>query len=60
MAQPATKQEIQNLNDNKMTENKIPTVETQMLIRKPVTTVFQAFIDPTIRPNFGLQNQADN
>ncbi|WP_298654049.1 SRPBCC family protein [uncultured Proteiniphilum sp.] len=35
-----------------MTETKIPTVETQMLIRKPVATVFQAFIDPTITTNF--------
>lgn len=30
----------------------IPTVETQMLIRKPVSTVFQAFIDPAITTNF--------
>lgn len=35
-----------------MTETKIPTVETQMLIRKPVATVFQAFIDPNITTNF--------
>ncbi|MEZ5013989.1 MAG: SRPBCC family protein [Chitinophagales bacterium] len=35
-----------------MTENNIPTVETQMLIRKPVSTVFQAFIDPKITTNF--------
>lgn len=35
-----------------MTETKIPTVETQMLIRKPVSQVFQAFIDPTITTNF--------
>jgi uncharacterized protein YndB with AHSA1/START domain len=27
-------------------------VETQMLIRKPVATVFQAFIDPAITTNF--------
>jgi len=32
--------------------NKIPTVDTQMLIRKPVTQVFQAFIDPVITTNF--------
>lgn len=32
--------------------NNRPTVETQMLIRKPVTQVFQAFIDPTITTNF--------
>lgn len=35
-----------------MTTTKIPTVETQMLIRKPVSTVFQAFIDPKITTNF--------
>ena len=29
-----------------------PTVETQMLIRKPVSQVFQAFIDPAITTNF--------
>ena len=29
-----------------------PTVETQMLIRKPVSEVFRAFIDPTITTNF--------
>jgi len=33
-------------------ENEIPTVETQMLIRKPVSQVFQAFIDPKITTNF--------
>ncbi len=32
--------------------SKIPTVETQMLIRKPVSQVFQAIIDPTITTNF--------
>jgi uncharacterized protein YndB with AHSA1/START domain len=36
---------------NKMT-NDIPTVITQMLIRKPVSEVFQAFIDPIITTNF--------
>jgi uncharacterized protein YndB with AHSA1/START domain len=35
-----------------MTETKIPTVETQMLIRKPAAAVFQAFLDPTITTNF--------
>lgn len=35
-----------------MTRNNIPTVETQMLIRKPASTVFQAFIDPKITTNF--------
>ena len=33
-------------------DKNIPTVETQMLIRKPVFTVFQAFIDPVITTNF--------
>jgi uncharacterized protein YndB with AHSA1/START domain len=35
-----------------MSEKTIPTVETQMLIRKPIATVFQAFIDPKITTNF--------
>ncbi len=35
-----------------MGDNNIPTVETQMLIRKPVKLVFQAFIDPEITTNF--------
>lgn len=35
-----------------MTEINIPSVETQMLIRKPVATVFQAFLDPNITTNF--------
>jgi len=30
----------------------IPTIETQMLIRKPVEMVFEAFIDPEITTNF--------
>ena len=30
----------------------IPTVETQMLIRRPVSQVFKSFIDPTITTNF--------
>jgi uncharacterized protein YndB with AHSA1/START domain len=34
-----------------MTNNN-PTVEAQMLIRKPVSQVFQAIIDPTITTNF--------
>ena len=32
--------------------NSNATVETQMLIRKPVATVFQAFIDPEITTQF--------
>lgn len=35
-----------------MAANKSPFVETQMLIRKPAKTVFQAFIDPAITTNF--------
>jgi uncharacterized protein YndB with AHSA1/START domain len=35
-----------------MIEKQIPTVETQMLIRKPAATVFQAFIDPKITTKF--------
>ena|SRR6185437_7800650 len=35
-----------------MGDNNIPMVETQMLIRKPVKLVFQAFIDPEITTNF--------
>jgi len=30
----------------------IPSVETQMLIRKPVKEVFNAFVDPTVTTNF--------
>lgn len=33
-------------------DKNIPAVETQMLIKKPVSTVFQAFIDPAITTNF--------
>ena len=32
--------------------NNVPTVETQMLIRKPVAVVFQAFLDPSITTKF--------
>lgn len=35
-----------------MKKDNFPTVETQMLIRKPVSTVFQAFIDPKVTTNF--------
>ncbi len=35
-----------------MEKKNIPTVETQMLIRKPAATVFQAFIDPKKTTNF--------
>ena len=35
-----------------MSNKSIPTVETQMLIRRPVNEVFQAFIDPSITTQF--------
>lgn len=35
-----------------MATNIIPTVECQMMIRKPVSQVFQAFIDPAITTKF--------
>ncbi len=35
-----------------MNHPNIPTVETQMLIRKPVDEVFQAFINPAVTTNF--------
>lgn len=35
-----------------MEKNDIPTVECQMMVRKPVATVFEAFIDPGITTNF--------
>lgn len=37
---------------NKMTKKIIPSVETQMLIRKSASEVFNAFIDPAITTNF--------
>ena len=42
-------------------ENKyIPTVETQMLIRKPVDEVFQAFINPQITTEFWFTKSSGN
>ncbi len=35
-----------------MEKSESPTVETQMMIRKPVETVFQAFVDPAITTKF--------
>lgn len=35
-----------------MEKSKLPTVETQMTIRKSVATVFQAFIDPAVTTKF--------
>lgn len=34
------------------TNNSVPTVECQMMIRKPAATVFQAFIDPAFTTKF--------
>ncbi|MBN8857060.1 MAG: SRPBCC family protein [Sphingobacteriales bacterium] len=42
-------------------ENKeIPRVECQMMIRKPVSQVFQAFIDPAITTNFWFTKSSGN
>ncbi len=35
-----------------MADNQKISVETQMMIRKPVAEVFRAFIDPTITTKF--------
>jgi len=35
-----------------MAEKTIPTVEVQMLVRRPAKEVFEAFIDPAITTNF--------
>ncbi len=35
-----------------MKKSSTPLVECQMMIRKPVATVFQAFIDPTVTTKF--------
>ena len=39
-----------------MADKKTPTVECQMMIRKPVSVVFQAFIDPEITTKFWFTN----
>jgi uncharacterized protein YndB with AHSA1/START domain len=41
-----------NVNTNRMKDKATKCAEAQMLIRKPVTEVFQAFIDPAITKNF--------
>ena len=47
--------------NNKTMENKeIPRVECQMMIRKPVAQVFQAFIDPAITTNFWFTKSSGN
>ena len=43
-----------------MDNNYIPTVETQMLIRKPVNEVFQAFINPEVTTNFWFTKSTGN
>jgi uncharacterized protein YndB with AHSA1/START domain len=43
-----------------MTEIIVPIVETQMLIRKSVATVFHAFIDPEITTNFWFTKSTGN
>lgn len=35
-----------------MAKGKLPTVECQMMIRKPISEVFQAFMDPTVTTRF--------
>lgn len=42
-----------------MTDNNSKCAEAQMLIRKPVTDVFKAFIDPTITKNFWFTKGSD-
>ncbi len=42
-----------------MENNNIKCVETQMLIRKPVAKVFEAFIDPVITRNFWFTKGSD-
>jgi uncharacterized protein YndB with AHSA1/START domain len=39
--------------------NNFPRVETQMLIRKPASEVFEAFIDPAITKNFWFTKGSD-
>ena len=42
-----------------MATKKTPDVEAQMLIRKPVSTVFEAFIDPAITKHFWFTKGSD-
>ncbi|MBS0032132.1 SRPBCC family protein [Chitinophaga sp. 22321] len=42
-----------------MAAKKTPGVETQMLIRKPVSTVFEAFIDPAVTKHFWFTKGSD-
>lgn len=42
-----------------MTKNKTPGAEAQMLIRKPVSKVFEAFIDPAITKHFWFTKGSD-
>jgi len=43
-----------------MDKNYIPTVETQMLIRKPVDEVFESFINPEVTINFWFTKSSGN
>ena len=43
-----------------MENNYVPIVETQMLIRKPVSEVFHAFINPEITTNFWFTKSSGN
>ncbi len=48
-------------NDTKELENKyVPMVETQMLVRKPVNEVFQAFINPDHTTKFWFTKSSGN
>jgi len=42
-----------------MASNETPWVEAQMLIRKPVSTVFNAFIDPDVTKHFWFTKGSD-
>lgn len=42
-----------------MENNPVPTVEAQMLIRRPAKDVFEAFIDPSITTNFWFTHSSD-
>jgi uncharacterized protein YndB with AHSA1/START domain len=43
---------LSNTKNQNMESGKSPIVECQMMIRKPIATVFQAFIDPAITTKF--------
>lgn len=43
-----------------MNGNQKPTVECQMMIRKPISEVFQAFVDPNITTKFWFTKSSGN